>query len=916
MAPMRATPRPFALLAAALALPACGDAAITSFPPPPRDLGTVDSIMSNLPQSCAFACDAECPEPAAPFVCPTLAEWDALPHSVDCPAWDGTFPTPTEGSCTVSDPTGAAARKAGPQPDGSFVLPDGHAIRPAGREVLFDDADLEGGFPMSLFPMPGTRFALSSDGGIYDNVLRLIDIDALAGSGDPVRAQVVFQRPSSLFYGVAWLAPDRVLASGGGDATIYAFDVDTAAGTLTRNADRDMPLGPSSDGVWYAGPIAATGDSARLVVAPSDWVEDIQIRSLGTGDYGALLATVDVGSSAIYDLRLDPFDPAGTTVWASDQANSRVLAVDAAAGKATRSIALGRNPSQIVFLDATWMVVAEANGDALAVVDRVAGTVGAHVPVFEADAPRGFSPTALAFDAASGRLYATLAGVNAVEVYDVGAGSPPTITPVGRIPTAWWPTAVLVDEADGGLVVLDGKGHGTGADAQFYTFSQGPITERMRGSIQHVGPAELADLAALSSTVDATRELADAEGHPVVSCPGGSSDFPVPSDNESGPSPVIKHVIFVVRENKTFDAVFGDRPDLGDGDPSLIMSGDPQKQAAIWQNARALASQFTNFDNFYTDAEQSIQGHTWTVYGRTNDFVERTWLTAWGRSTRPPTTPATSLPARPEEEGIFVWLTKNEVDNDDMGEIVNPGPKGFDTAYPGLVYAQNVPDIDKSCYIGGRIRLLCDLAPFTYAVQANDHTYGAEAGAAAPEVMVAVNDEAIGMLVDALSHSPIWKDSLVVVTEDDPQDGGDHVDVHRSILFMASPWMRRGYVSHGHYDVASIHKLFAHVFGIPYNNEQMRQAMLPLDAFTSTPDFTPFEYLPRTIAAPCNPSDTKEAKLAGRWEWDDVDDQPGLSEQVARLMKDPAARGVQIERRLAEPGTRERLKASQARRAR
>jgi hypothetical protein len=159
--------------------------------------------------------------------------------------------------------------------------------------------------------------------------------------------------------------------------------------------------------------------------------------------------------------------------------------------------------------------------------------------------------------------------------------------------------------------------------------------------------------------------------------------------------------------------------------------------------------------------------------------------------------------------------------------------------------------------------------------------------------MIAVNDEASGMILDALSHSPLWKDSLLVITEDDPQDGGDHVDLHRSILLMASPWIRHAYVSHGHYDMASVYKLVAHVFGIPYHNDMIANALLPFDAFTSTPSFTPFTYLPRKVDAPCNPGTGAHAREAEKWDFSEPDDQPGLSQQIMRMMREPrSARGV------------------------
>ena len=851
----------------------------------PPSVGTVDDVMSSLPVSCAFACDA-CPEPDMAFSCPTLQPWGALPHADACGVWDGTYPAPVKGACVATTPTGEASQPTGPLPGGGVVLPDGHRIRPAGRDVTFAEPDLAGGFPMSLLALAGTRYALVSDGGIRDNALRLVDLDALAAGGAPVASYIPVPEPASLFYGLAWLPPGRALASGGGDGVIYGFDVDTQKGALVAAPGADIHLGMGIDGTYYAGAIAVTADAQRLLVAPSAHASDLRVYSLAAATYGAQIASIELGTKAVFDLQRDPFDPSGTIFYATDLAGSRLLEIDAVAAVVTRTVALAKNPAQLVFLDATYLAVTSADADELALVDRGAGVVVAHVPVSEQGAPHGVSPTALAYDAVAKRLYATLAGINAVEVFDVTPAAPPappTIAPAGRLPTAWWPTGVMVD-SDGTLAVLSGKGSGTGTDGKKYAWGDGNITGRMRGSIQHVPAAALADLAAQTAIADSGHKLGELTGHPVVTCPAGASDFPVPADNASGPSAQIKHVILVVRENKTYDAVFGDRKDLGDGDPALIMASDAEIQGKVWQNARSIAERFANFDNFYTDAEQSIQGHTWTVFGRTTDYMERTWLSTWGRGTRNVATTALAV-ASPAEGGVFQWMSDNKVSVENMGEFI--GHFALDQSYPGIVYAQGRPDVDKSCYLGGRIRLRCDLASFTYAVQSNDHTYGGQAGQAAPEVMIAVNDEASGILLEALSHSPSWKDTLLIITEDDPQDGGDHIDLHRSLLLMASPWVKRGYVSHGHYDMASVYKLVAHLFGIPYHNDDIRNAMLPFDAFTSTPDYTPWDHLARRIAAPCNKGGTKHAKEAEQWDFGDVDDQPGLSQHIMEMMRQP-----------------------------
>ena len=851
---------------------------------------TVDDVLSSLPGSCAFECGAACSEPKTPFACPTLEPWAKLPHDPAC-QWDGvTYPAVTPGKCTVSAPTGAAAQVTGPLAGGGLVLPDGHRIQPAGVDYVFAEPDVQGGYPMSVLALAGTHFALVSDGGIQDNALRLIDLDALAAGDAPVASYTPFPEPSSLFWGLAWLPPGSVLASGGGDGMVYAFDVDTTQGTLARAATRDVDVGMGDDGSpYYVGPIAVTPDGQKLIVGPSDHATELRVYSLAAANYGMPLGTVDVGSKAVFDLQHDPFDATGDVFYATDQAGARLLEIDVSALTVTRTVALSKNPSQIVFFDATYAAVTEEDNDSVAVVDRTAGMVATEVPVSASGTPHGASPSSVAFDATNGLLYVTLAGINAVEVFTVTAGSPPTLAPAGLVPTAWWPTGVMVN-TDGTLVIISGKGHGTGTDDKQYIWGTGPITQRMNGSIQYVPQALLSDLPALTTTADQGYQLPLLGGQAAVTCPAGADDFPIPKDNASGPSKDIKHVILIVRENKTYDGVLGDRSDLGNGDPSLIMASDTALQGAIWQNARALASAFTNFDNFYTDAEQSIQGHTWTVYGRTTDYMERTWLSIWGRGTRGVATTALEVDM-PLEGGVFQWLSGVGVSVAN-GEII--GGFGLDTGYPGLVYAQGLPDTQKSCYLAGHLRLLCDLQQFTYVVQPDDHTYGGTLGQPAPEVMIAVNDEASGMILDALSHSPFWKDSLLIITEDDPQDGGDHVDLHRSILIMASPWVRRGYVSHGHYDMASVYKLVAQIFGIPYHNDMIANAMAPFDAFTSTPDYTPYTYQPRTVAAPCNGAGA-HAKIAEQWDWDDPDEQPGLSQQIMEMMREPREkRGVNV----------------------
>ncbi len=234
----------------------------------------------------------------------------------------------------------------------------------------------------------------------------------------------------------------------------------------------------------------------------------------------------------------------------------------------------------------------------------------------------------------------------------------------------------------------------------------------------------------------------------------------------------------------------------------------------------------------------------------------------------------------------------------------------IDAAYPGGP-VQNIPynDIDKACYTSARLRVTCDLGSFTYMTLPNDHTIGVSPENPTPDTMCAVNDEATGMFVDGLSHSPLWESSLVVITEDDPQAGGDHVDYHRTPLVLISPWVKRAYVTSTHIDVPSLHKIFAHVFGLPYPNLDVMNAGLPYDAFTSTPDFTPYTYTPHQIPLACGTSASgAERRLTESWDFSHADDQPGLGDQVMRWM-----RGKQLTE--LPPRIEAQIQARKARRA-
>ncbi len=884
------------LLVALVALAACGSDPATAGSSgttsgtgaAPPDLDTYLSA----PPSCAYDCpNAACPEVTTPYACPAVGEWSKIPHLDACPAWDGTYPAPVAGKCTVSAPSAAALLRPGLDPNdpSARILPDGRIMRPAGKTWEFDEVDIRGGTTSALTAVPGTPYVLVVDTGSVDHAVRAVDTSKI-GAGKPVTAFLKFSPPEYLNSSITFVPPDRAYV-----ATAYgkvqALSFDPATGTLARDDDHSPLLPSSGDKPWYVSSVAASPDGKRLVVSSVDekllLVFDIDPAS---ATYLQKLGEVSVGARESFGAYFDAADPSGKLVYVSLWGDRKVVEVDVsnpATPALVRSFATDQNPQGISFLDARWMAVANDYGETLSLVDRVSGAVTS-VPVDFEPGLHGLDVSGTAFDAGSSTLYALLAGINAIGAYTVDLQkSPPSLTPKGRLPTSWWPSGLVI-QPGGALTVINLRGHPVGAVDQALEDELSDGQNLMRGSIEQIPAPSAADLSAGEAQVAESAAVGKRPGYPTLSCPQGVMDFPVPVTNAEGPSPVIKHIFFIVRENKTFDSILGDIPSV-EGSSAQTLKPTTAEMDQIWTNFRDLGRAFTIGDNFYNLSIKSTQGHQWTTYGRTTDFCERTW----SADARQVPLCGVGVAGRPEGGSLFEWLQDNDVRYNVFGEIVGNAAKpadGYspvDINYPGGPF-QNISYIDlpKACYLAGRMRVACDLGTFSYLTFPNDHTQGVSPKNPTPETMCSINDEATGMFVDALSHSPLWASSLVVITEDDPQQGGDHVDYHRAPLVLVSPWIKRGYVSATHIDVASLHKLFAHVLGLPYPNLIAGNAGLPLDMFTGTPDFTPFSYKTHQWPISCGDNASPaERVLTDSWDFVLADTQPGLDDQVVRWMK-------------------------------
>lgn len=890
------------------------------------EAGEDPSDFKEPPLSCSMTCPvASCVEVTTPYLCPASAEWAALPHADTCGTFDGTYPAPVATRCTATAPGGDALKYAGPDPDDTTttVLPDGRRVSAAGAQYFLDDPALPGEEPFSVLPVPQTSYLVVVDAGYGVHAVEVIDRTKVGTGSDPLVSYVAYPAPKTLNAGVVFVPPDLVLVASN-DGVVEALTLDTTTGAITEADARSIPLPVSVDDTgskanWYVSGLALSPDATRLVVT-SVFDHRLLVFDVTPAGYGTLLGSVGLGDAPTQWAAFDPGDPTGQFVYVTEQGNRQLIEVDVskpASPTVTRTWATDKNPYGLAFLDARWMVASNDFGDTLTLVDRTANTATS-LPVDATTALHGDEPTSLAYDAVNGRLYATMAGANAVAAWTVDTTkTPPVLAFAGRVPTSWWPTDVAV-LGDGSLAITSMRGVSSGNDLVEYPVGSGnPDRGPMYGSLQLVPFPSAADLTAGDAAVTKNDLVAGLGGAPTVTCPNGENDFPLPPTNTQGPSKRIDHVFFIVRENKTFDALLGDLPGAN-GDPSLTMKTTSAEMDKLWLNFRNAARQFAISDNYYTSAEVSVQGHVWTTFGRTFDFDERAWfLTGYGG--RQIYNTVASQPqgvidtGRPAEGSVFDWMAANNVPYDAFTEalaLVSAPPVGTHNPLhldlPGGPTQANItdPDVERACYEAAHVRVFCDLGNFVYALLLNDHTSGVDPSTPSPEAMVAVNDEATGLFIDAVAHSPWWKSSLVVVTEDDPADGGDHVENHRTPVLFASPWVKHGYVSKQHIDVSSIHKIFAHVFGIPYPNDLVANAALPLDLFSSVPDYTPFTYQPRQWPLSCGTQPTlAERQLRDSWgAARELDGQPGLDGQVWRAMRGqpattltPAMRGHMAE---------------------
>ncbi len=532
-----------------------------------------------------------------------------------------------------------------------------------------------------------------------------------------------------------------------------------------------------------------------------------------------------------------------------------LLKVDLSSKSISKRIPVGLQPDQVILDETRGRVfVACANDDSVFVIDAASATVKKKL-ILKPD-PKllfGSMPNALALAKDGKTLYVANGGNNAVAVVDLAS-----YAIKGFIPTAWYPSGLAVSEDT--LYVTNAKGTGSRAPRKTEEFN----------SHGHTGSINITKLPDSQQLAAWTKQSLEDAGVPQALLANERSQRkgtpkPVP-DKPGEPSP-IEHVVYIIKENRTYDQVFGDLPQ-GDGEPSLCSF--PRE---VSPNHHALAEEFVLLDNYYCNGVLSADGHSWAMEGYASSYLEKSfggWTRSYPFGGDDPLNVAASG---------FLWdhVLANGMTVQNFGEFdyATPEPKGTwkeiyddfkagknsfkfkknisvelirgysDPDYPG--WNMNIPDVVRADIFLKRFKSMKTMANLTVIYLPEDHNSGASAGMPTPRAHMADNDLALGQIVDALSHSPYWNKMAIFINEDDPQNGWDHIDGHRSLCLVVSPYTKRGAVNSTFYNQTSVLHTMCLMLGIPPMTQFVALSRPMHDVFTSKPDLKPYACLPNNV---------------------------------------------------------------------
>ncbi len=774
--------------------------------------------------------------------------------------------------------------RVGALPGGRFLIPNGQFVQPAGRQIPLDT------FPMAALLTPDKRNLLVLHGGFNRPSLVVLDPATL-------------QERSRASFDDAWLGlavhPNSrtVYVSGASRHNVHELTL-SDEGLLTPSRVFEVTPAAQRTPTDFLGDLALSPDG-RLIFLADLYNNAIKVINPQSG------RVIENWKTARRPYRI-LFHPDGKTFFVSSWADGTITQHDAQNGNVVNRVMAGPHATDLLWRDKR---TSDEEGESTQFKARLFVTLGNTntVRVFGVndskelspietinvalypDSPAGMTPSALALSPDADTLYVVCSDANAVSAVNI-AGARSRV--LGFIPTGWYPTAARALD-DKRLLVLNGRGSRSFANPRGPSPVRLPANEHLgNSSPQYVarlqpGSASLIDTVNPVDLINWTEQVrANVPYTPEKRYLGHRGDSSVIPAHATDKSP-IEHVVYIIKENRTYDQVFGDIG-KGNSDPSLTVFG--QK---ISPNHHKLANEFVLLDNFYVNADVSADGHNWTTAAIAPDYVQRLWPNSYaGRRKKydyeggePAATPpagyiwnnvlakglrlrnygyhANNRPLKDVNDNIHIASLRDPA----LAAHTHMGYRAFDLDYLDVDRAKTfIADL-------GRMEAEKRFPHFAILRLGNDHTSGASAGKRTPVAQMADNDAALGMIVEALSRSSFWPKMAIFVLEDDAQNGPDHVDSHRSPAFVISPYVKRGAVDSSFYNTTSMLRTMELILGLSPLTMHDAGARPMVSLFTPTPNLQPYSAeTPAVNLDERNPGGTPLARRSARFEFDEPDE--------------------------------------------
>ena len=774
---------------------------------------------------------------------------------------------------------GQATRQTPKYIPGGFDLPNGWRITPAGKPIA-----TIGDWVLNAITSPDGKIVVSSHSGYQPHGIDVIDVRT---------RKLVQDIPlKTTWLGLAWSSDGHTLFVSGGNATgskklagtmapIYEF-------TYKNGRLSDRPTGELLDTVdpkkvWWAGVVYLPGK--HLIYAAN--------RGTGAGPSDVAAFDVNTGQvAARIPVEINPYATVLSAdrrrLFVSNWASESVSVIDTETNKVIRTLHVGMNPNDMKLSSDGRLFVACSNDNTVYVIDtKLLQVVERLSTALTPFAPEGSTPDAIEIDDRRKLLYVANADNNSIAVIRIAVRGHSTV--IGFIPTGWYPSALALADKSNTLFIGNSKGEEGHPDLKS---AGSPLASKWYGD-ETIKTLQKSSIEALS-VADLQQKLPHWTHQVIENTPYNDSllsearppEEPTILPREVGVETPIKHVIYIIKENRTYDQEFGDLKGAN-GDPRLTIFGEE-----VTPNQHELAREYVILDNLYCDGEVSVDGHSWSDSAYATDFNQRYWPPTYaGRSS--------AVPSRayvPAAGHLWDIAARKGLTYRSYGEYsTRASTGGTMEAAPGA--GGLVGHVAKD-YLGFRQRDTANIAVFlrefkeyennydspdpekrlpNFIVMSTpeDHTRGTAPGAYTPQAMVADNDYAIGLLVDAVTHSRYWPSTAIFIIEDDGQDGPDHVDARRTVGLVLSPYVKRGIVDSTLYSTSSMIRTMELLLGLGAMSQFDASAMPMYASFGTEAKSTQFNAIqPKIDVDARNKKGDYGSKQSSKMNFSEVDRAP------------------------------------------